>query len=122
MNELHTAFCGIECSTCPIFLATFEQDKIQQQIIRESVAKQCSELYGMGMKPEDITDCDGCRANTGRIFSGCVNCGIRKCVQLKGFESCAFCLESNSCGMLSKIHEHDPEAKKRLDEIRSTVH
>ena len=58
------AYCGLKCDSCPIHLATFEKDKPRQQTMREAIAEQCSKHYGMNLNPEDITDCDGCRANT----------------------------------------------------------
>lgn len=118
--ETKTSFCGIECGTCPIYLATIEQDKSKQQILRKSVAIQCSELYGINMQPEEITDCDGCRVNAGRLFSGCVNCEIRKCAQQKELKSCAFCPDY-ACNTLNMFFSVDPEAKKRLDKIRNSV-
>ena len=85
------AYCGLKCDSCPIHLATLEQDKSQQQTMRASIAEQCKRLYGMDLQLMDITDCDGCRAGTGRLFSGCLNCEIRKCAIEKKIESCTSC-------------------------------
>lgn len=111
-----TAFCGLDCSTCPIHLATREEDKKKQQSLRKSIVKQCAEQYGINLLPEDVSDCDGCRANTGRIFTGCSNCRIRKCASDKNIESCAFC-NDYACEILLEHFSHDPEARIRLDEI-----
>ena len=111
------AYCGLECDTCPIHLATLEADESRQQAMRESIAEECSELYGMNMKPEDITDCDGCRAGNERIFSGCLKCEIRKCARERQIGSCAYC-DDCPCEMLHKNFALDPSAKKRLEEIR----
>ncbi len=116
MPEL-IAYCGLNCSGCPIYLAMLETDKSKQKLMRIAIAKECSELYHMELKPEDVTDCDGCIANTGRLFSGCVNCNIRACAKEKGVENCARCLEY-VCGNLMEMFVHDPDAKTRLDEIR----
>jgi len=115
--ETLIAYCGLRCDTCPIHLATHEQDMSQQQTMRKSIAEQCSKIYGMNLQPEDITDCDGCRANTGRIFSGCLNCEIRKCASEKNIDSCAFC-NNYACEILEKHFLLDPSAKIRLEEIR----
>jgi len=115
--ETMIAYCGLTCESCPIYLATFEKDKSQQQTMRESIAEQCNNLYGMNLKSEDITDCDGCRANTGRIFSGCLSCEIRKCASTKNIDSCAFC-NDYACTILEKHFSLDPSAKIRLEEIR----
>lgn len=111
------SYCGIECNTCPIHLATLEQDKSRRQILRESIARQCSELYGMDMKLEDITDCDGCKADTGQLFSGCLNCKIRKCAGQKNIETCAFC-EKYLCKTLGEHFLLNPDVRTRLEEIR----
>jgi len=111
------AFCGLECDSCPIHLVTLEPDKNRQQTLRESIAEQCSKLYGMNMQPEDITDCDGCQANTGRLFSGCYDCEIRKCANQLKIEVCA-CCSAYICDILKKHFLLDPDAQIRLEVIR----
>ena len=111
------AYCGLACENCPIHLASLEQDKSRQQTTRESIAEQCSKHYGMNLQTEDITDCDGCRANTGRLFTGCLNCEIRKCANYKNIENCAYC-NDYACEKLKKHFSLDPGAQTRLEEIR----
>jgi hypothetical protein len=113
------AYCGLTCDSCPIYLATLEQDKSNQQTMRERIAEQCSEIYGMNMRPEDVTDCDGCRADTGRLFSGCMKCRIRKCARRHDIESCA-CCGDYACKKLKEHFTLDPDAQTRLEEIRQT--
>ena len=115
--EKMIAYCGLKCDTCPIHLATLEQDRSHQQTMRKSIVEKCSMHYGMNLQPEDITDCDGCRANTGRLFSGCLNCEIRKCAIEKNIESCAYCSDY-ACEILKKHFSLDPSAQTRLEEIR----
>ena len=117
--ETMIAYCGLRCDTCPIHLATIEQDKSAQRTMRESIAEQCSKYYGINQKAEDINDCEGCRSGTGRLFSGCYNCEIRKCAIEKGIESCASC-SNYACERLRKHFLLDPGAEKRLEEIRRT--
>jgi hypothetical protein len=116
MNEM-IAFCGLDCGSCPIHLATLEQDKSQQYAMRESIAEQLSKYYGTDSQPGDINDCDGCRPNTGRIFTGCLQCGIRQCANLKNLESCALCADY-SCDKLKKHFLLDPAAQSRLEKIQ----
>jgi hypothetical protein len=111
------AFCGLKCDSCPLFLATIEQNKSQQKKMRELIAEQCSKYYGMDVKPEDVSDCDGCTADTGRLFSGCMICEIRKCAISKNINSCAFCVDY-ACESLKKHFILDPQAQNRLEEIR----
>lgn len=111
------AFCGLQCDTCPIFLATLEKEKSKQFEMRESIAEECREHYNMEISLEEITDCDGCRAESGRLFSGCQKCEIRKCVVEKQIENCAFCSQF-ACSKLEDLFILDPYAKIRLMEIR----
>ncbi len=111
------AYCGLKCDTCPILLATLEQDKSRQLIMRQSIARECSKLYGMNIDDQDVNDCDGCLSNSGRLFYSCINCEIRKCATERVIESCAFCNEY-SCDKLMNIFSQEPDAKIRLDEIR----
>lgn len=120
LMETLLAYCGLRCDTCPIHLATLEQDVFQQQAMRRSIAEQCSALYGRNLQPEDITDCDGCRATTERIFSACFICEIRKCARGKKMDSCAFC-SNYACEPLVKLFSLDPGAKIRLEEIRQKL-
>ena len=111
------AYCGLKCDTCPIHLATLEQDRARQLTMRKSIAKECSKHYGMDIEVKDITDCDGCRVNSGRLFSGCINCKVRKCAIENNIESCAYCSDY-ICEILSKHFTLDPKAKIRIEKIR----
>ena len=111
------AYCGLDCSSCPIYLATLEQDNSRQLSMRERIADQLSKQYSIDSKPEDINDCDGCRSDTGRIFTGCLQCNIRECAIGKNLESCAFCADY-SCDKLKKHFLLDTDAQSRLEEIR----
>lgn len=114
------AYCGLDCDSCPIHLATLEKNKSRQRRMRVKIAAQCAEIYGMNLKPENINNCDGCRAETGRLFSGCWNCEIRVCASNRGLESCAYCSDY-ACDALKNLFLHDPDARTRLVEIRKTL-
>ncbi len=116
--EEKLAYCGLICHTCPIYLATREKDQTKQREMRAEIARQIKEIYGQGRKAEDIGDCDGCRAEDGRLF--CTGCQIRKCAIEKGIESCAYC-EDYSCEALEKLFTTDAGARERLDAIRRTL-
>jgi hypothetical protein len=114
------AYCGLTCHTCPIYLATRENDKTKQKSMRIEIASICKEQYGMEYEPEDINDCDGCMTEGERLFSGCKDCQIRKCAMQRGYENCAWC-DEYVCEKLEKFFVMDPSAKTRLDEIRSSL-
>ena len=118
MVHERAAYCGLLCEGCPIRWATFEEDPDRKAKMREAVVRLTRKLYGMEMKVEDVTDCDGCRTVTGRMFSACRQCAIRLCAMQKKIESCALCGEY-VCEKLEKFFTTDPEAKSRLEFIRS---
>jgi hypothetical protein len=111
------AYCGLDCQTCPIHLATLEPDDSKRKAMRVSIAHQCLEHYGINLSPEDVSDCDGCRSGTGRLFSGCARCEIRSCAINRNLESCAFC-DDYGCEKLRHHFETDPTAEMRLKELR----
>ena len=113
------AYCGLSCQTCPIYLATRQENPHEQARMRAEIARFCAEQYGMPYKLEDITDCDGCQANQ-RLFSACQSCSIRNCAREKRLENCAFCLEY-ACDRLETFFKSDPSTKTRLDAIRMGI-
>ncbi len=114
------AYCGLACHTCPIYLATQQENREERARMRAEIAKQCREHYGMDYAPEDITDCDGCRAESGRLFKASRNCLIRKCAQEKGLQNCAYCPEY-ACEKLEAFFRTEATARTRLDAIRSSI-
>lgn len=107
------AYCGLDCSACPAYVATQKDD--YEEI--KKVAKQWSS-ESMSFKPEEIY-CDGCNKNE-RIFSWCNDCPTRKCCREKQLENCAYC-EDYFCDNLKQTFDNDPAAKERLDEIRKKL-
>lgn len=119
MDEM-IAYCGLACRTCTIYLATREQDPQKKREMRVEIAREIKKHYGQECKPEDVTDCDGCKAETGRLNSGCKNCQIRNCASEKGVENCAHC-NKYVCEKLEKLFATDPDGKRRLDQIRGNM-
>jgi len=114
------SYCGLVCTTCPIYLATREVNKEEQTKKRTDIARMCKEQYGMKFELSDITDCDGCRTKGGRLFSGCNNCVVRECAKQKAIENCAYCSEY-ICQKLESFFVTDPAAKSRLDEVKNRI-
>jgi hypothetical protein len=113
------AYCGLVCQTCPIYLATRVESQEERERMRAEIAQLCQGQYGMAYEPEDITDCDGCQADEGRLFSACKDCAIRKCARQRGLESCAFC-DEYVCERLDAFFASESSARIRLDEMRET--
>ena len=119
MDEI-IGYCGLNCCTCPIYVATREKNEEERHRMRAEIAEQIKKHYGIEYGPEGITDCDGCKSEGDRLFAGSKNCQIRKCAKEKNIENCAHC-DEYACEKLEKLFVTDPEAKKRLDVIRSTL-
>jgi hypothetical protein len=111
------AFCGLDCGSCPIRLATLETDAGKKLAMRVDVAKTLKEIYKSEISAQAITDCDGCKA-AGRLFNGCAGCPIRLCAAERKLKSCAHC-EDYGCEKLERHLAIDPAARKRLEEIRN---
>ncbi len=117
MQEL-LAFCGLNCTSCPIHLATLEPDDARRLSMRQEIARLCREQYGMEVQIQDVTDCDGCTAGTGRLFFGCAKCEIRRCAVQRELASCGRCSDY-ACEKLRKHFAADPSARDRLEILRS---
>jgi len=113
------AYCGLVCNMCPIYLATREQDPKKKRQMRAEIAQKINDIYKQKLKAEDVTDCDGCKAEA-RLFSASKKCKIRKCARGKAVENCAYCGEY-PCKQLKKFFASEPDAKARLDVIRNTL-
>lgn len=114
------SFCGLECGTCPIHLATKESDPAIKAEMRHIIAQQLSVIYGTSSKPEIINDCDGCKTAGGRLFTGCTDCPIRKCAPGKDLPDCAHC-GNYPCENLLRHFVYDPLSRKKLDDIRQAM-
>jgi len=104
------AYCGINCSKCPAYLAT--QEKNDEKL--ETLAKEWS-FESIQFTAKDLK-CDGCFSSE-RIFSWCEMCEIRKCAIQQNLENCAFC-SNYPCAKLERSHQKAPDAKETLENIR----
>jgi hypothetical protein len=120
MTEM-IAYCGLACHTCPIHLATRQENKEVQTRMRVEIVNQCKEHYGIRYRLEDITDCDGCRTDGDRLFSPSRTCPVRTCAREKKLENCAHCSDY-ICGKLATFFRTEIAAKTRLDAIRRNIH
>ena len=118
--EKMVAYCGLRCDTCAILLATREKDDEEKQQMRIEIAQQIKKHYGQDCKAEDVTDCDGCKAEGGRLFSGSHKCQIRKCASQKVVENCAHC-DKYICEKLKDFFDKEPTSKASLDAIRKDL-
>ncbi len=106
------AFCGIECTACPAYIATRNNDPEG----REKISRRWSLDFKLKLTSEDVL-CDGCLHLGKRLCSHCMVCKIRKCAIKKKVKNCAYCREF-PCGELQTFWEAVPDARVRLDDIR----
>ena len=107
------AYCGLNCSACPAYIATQNDDYEELKKVAEQWSNE-----SMSFEPEDVY-CDGCNTNE-RVFSWCKDCPTRKCCRDRKLENCAYC-EDYFCDNLKQTFDNDPTAKERLDEIRKNI-
>jgi hypothetical protein len=112
------AYCGLDCSGCPIYLATLERDVAKKATMRSHIARLLKERYSLNLEAENVGDCDGCRSN--RLFVTCAACEIRRCAREKDLASCAFC-DRFACENLLKIFLEDSAARQRLEKLQNIV-
>jgi hypothetical protein len=112
MSEM-IAYCGLDCSRCPTFLATQNDDDAAWA----ETAALYAEQFGLVFQPEDI-NCDGCRALAGKQIGYCRVCEIRQCCLKKGLEHCVIC-EQEPCEKLLKFHEFSPKAKASFEALKT---
>ncbi len=107
------AVCGSNCSKCPTYIATIENDDSK----REKVARSWSKLLGMQLMKEDI-NCPGCHSDSGVLFAFCRNCTVRECGLDKNLDNCAEC-DSYSCEKLDRLLKIiPPAARENLEVMR----
>lgn len=108
------AVCGIDCTTCPTFIATRTND----DKLRAETAKQWSVAYKAEIKPEDL-NCVGCAVEEGPHSNYCAStCEIRKCGRTHKVTNCAACPDY-ACDQLEAFFKMAPEAKTTLDSLRT---
>jgi hypothetical protein len=110
------AFCGLDCSVCPAYVATQSGDP--QQLVK--VADTWSKDFKIPFTAKDVT-CDGCQPQEGaRLGAYCGECPMRACGMKKGYPNCAYCPDY-ACPDLTKFYGGPHPAKDRLDALRKQM-
>ena len=103
------ACCGIDCENCDARIATVADDNN----LREETAKKWREMFNAPDITTESINCTGCRID-GAKFGYCNDCGIRQCVQSKGFNTCGDCEELDTCQIVGHVLQNVPGAKENL--------
>lgn len=106
------AYCGIDCSKCPSYIATQSGSSEELAKVAEKLAKR----YSAEVKPEYVI-CDGCKADKRHSYFCTNSCKMRTCCIKKKYESCIECIEF-PCIELQFELDHTPEAKSNLEKLR----
>ena len=101
--------CGLDCEKCDARIATLRND----ETLRKKTAAIWSELNGVTILPE-VINCLGCRMKGPKTPFCDSLCAIRRCVRLKGFETCAECKEKENCISLSAVTKNNPSCLANL--------
>ena len=110
------AYCGLNCSTCPAYIATQADDMAGL----ESVAAQWREEYNAPNISVESVICDGCLSGS-RKCSHCAECNIRACGIEHGVANCAYCVDYSTCDKIQGFIEMVPVARTNLEAIRVTL-
>ncbi len=81
-----SSYCGVNCSKCPIFIATKENS----DILKSELAIKWGEMYNKEFTLSDI-HCEGCKSE--HRFVMCSQCNIEVCNTTKDNDSCYDCSE-----------------------------
>ena len=103
------ACCGIDCGNCDARIATVANDNE----LREKTAQKWSVMYESPDITAETINCVGCRIEGVKI-SHYNDCGIHKCVEEKGFNTCGDCDELDTCQIVGFVLQYVPDAKENL--------
>lgn len=111
-------YCGLDCESCPIFVATVNNDEQLRQETLEDWSKLYSDYLGKACLTLKDMNCKGCRQED-NIFVGCLNCQIRRCCGERKFVTCADCENFETCDVLNGFYSVPlhRSAKDNLDRI-----
>lgn len=113
--SIMTAFCGIDCSKCPAFVAHQTND----DELRKKTALEWAKMFDYNFKPEEI-NCVGCTVSEGVHVGYCGMCEIRSCAAKRDIKNCGYCNEYG-CERLIKFLANVPDAKANLESARKNI-
>jgi hypothetical protein len=115
MKEDMLAYCGLDCSKCPAFVAK-QADNYE---LRKKTADEWT-TPGFSVMPDEVF-CDGCKTTDGTRFKYCASCNLRNCASNRGAETCAHC-DDFGCELMNKTLEMLGEyARSTLESIRESL-
>lgn len=98
------AMCGLDCASCPAFIATKNNDNELRIKTAKEWTKNFMDQNEPPIKPEDI-NCLGCLSLVGSLYSNCSKCEVRKCALAKSITNCKDC-KDYKCDKLTELQKH----------------
>jgi hypothetical protein len=109
------AYCGLDCATCPAYIATQADD----QAAKEKIVAEWRIQFNAPEMPVEAATCDGCTAS-GRHGGYCGTCAVRACGAKRGVVTCAHCPDYG-CEKLEAFLLMAPPARENLEAIRRSL-
>jgi hypothetical protein len=113
------ACCGLDCTQCPVFVATARDDDQLRRRTAADWSKRYANIIGRTLLRASDMNCRGCRAATEHVFVGCAHCDIRTCCKQRSLATCAECPEFEGCGQLRGFFGLHPQAQATLIRLRA---
>lgn len=113
MNTI-IAYCGLDCTQCPGYIATQADD----HAALEQLAAQAREQFNRPDITIESVMCDGCLSADGRLGGYCIECQVRACGLARGVVNCAHC-DDYACDQLEAFWNLAPQARASLEDIRA---
>ncbi|MDF2988694.1 MAG: hypothetical protein K0R50_4204 [Eubacterium sp.] len=107
--EKLVAYCGINCATCPLYIAT----KTEDISMKRELAEKWEKIYNRSFNIEDMK-CFGCKS--GKKFFLSDKCNITQCNNNKGIHTCKQCANS-PCQRINDFYEWQKDNKTDVEFI-----
>lgn len=92
MADKNISCCGLDCGTCPAFIAF----KTDDHKLRDSTAKEWSQIFHADFTA-DMINCTGCTNQKTPKIGHCSSCKIRLCTLKNKLKRCCSCKEFQKC-------------------------
>ena len=116
MENTIIAYCGLDCSACPAYIATQKNDRAGL----EAIAKKWAEQFGGKNLGADACVCDGCPSGKRTNTAHAVTCAVRLCASARGVATCAHCRDYG-CETLQGFFTFAPVLRDKLEAIRKEI-
>ena len=101
------AYCGINCTTCSLYIATVNKDAS----LKMELATKWGQMYKKTFKIEDM-ECLGCKSE--KVFMLCKKCDIKSCNENKGLEICSKC-GNYPCSRIDKFYDWQEKQDTKVE-------